>query len=410
MTTGSRTPRRWGFRTRLAALIAGVFILAGASLLTVQYAVVHQLLRSGIANLATAPSSNFPTPHSRCPGDQDSTQCGILAGTPSGVVASNTGPLDATFQRTILLSREVLSGLLLWSVVVLVAFAGVAALAGWWLSKRSLGRIAQITATARDLTRDDLHRRLDLPSPDDEIKELGDTIDSMLDRLDDAFTRQELFIASASHELRTPLTTARTALEIPLVQGRVPTELEPDLRRALKANERSERLIAALLILARLTHPATPPADTTVDVTELVRERIKEHGDHARRRCIQITFTTAEPMLAAAEPVLAGIAIGNLIDNAIQHGAHGGEIVVDLDREDGMLTLRIANGGLQLTADEATRLVEPFNRGAATRLAGRGIGLGLTIVDAIARCSAGTLALSPRTEGGLIAELKLSAA
>lgn len=403
-------PRRWGFRTRLAALIASVFILAGASLLTVQYAVVHQLLRSGIENLATASSPNFPTPDSRCPDDQDSTQCGILTGSPNGVVPSDTGPLDATFQRTILLSREVLSGLLLWSIVVLVAFAGVAALAGWWLSKRSLGRIAQITATARNLTRDDLHRRLDLPSPDDEIKELGDTIDSMLDRLDDAFTRQELFIASASHELRTPLTTARTALEIPLAQGRVPPELEPDLRRALNANERSERLIAALLILARLTQPATPPADTTVDVTELVQKCIKEHGDHARQRGIRITFTTTEPMLAAVEPVLAGIAISNLIDNAIQHGAHDGEIVVNLDHNEGMLTLRIANGGRQLTTSETTRLVEPFNRGAATRLAGRGIGLGLTIVDAIARCSAGMLALSPRTEGGLIAELKLSAA
>src|SRR5699024_6346004 len=119
------------------------------------------------------------------------------------------------------LSQEVLSGLLLWSVVILLAFTAVAVVLAVWLSRRSFVRIGQITATTQRITRDDLHQRLALSGPADEIKELADTIDTMLDRLEASFIQQERFITNASHELRTPLTTTRTALEIPLTQGQV---------------------------------------------------------------------------------------------------------------------------------------------------------------------------------------------
>ena len=104
---------------------------------------------------------------------------------------------------------------------------------------------------AQEVSTTDLHRRLDLPGPRDEIKELADTIDAMLDRLESAFAAQDRFVANASHELRTPLTTSRTALEIPLAQGRVPVDLQPAVRTALRAGEHSDRLIASLLTLSR---------------------------------------------------------------------------------------------------------------------------------------------------------------
>jgi len=407
--TAVTSQRRWGFRARLAVLIASVFVIAGAGLLTVQYLLVHQLLNTNIASLTTACSPYFPTPSTGGAGENPEGECSPLTDMPSPVAGEEVSTLDAT-ALTGMLSQEVLSGLLVWSVVVLVVFAGVAMLAGWWLSKRSLGRIAQITATTRSLSRDDLHQRLDLPGPADEIKELGDTIDGMLDRLDDAFTRQDRFIASASHELRTPLTTARTALEIPLTQGRIPADIEPDIRRALTANERSEQLITALLLLARQTRPGSIHPTESIDVSSLVRRRIKEHKNDSGVQEIRLVLPDDGSALTAVEPTLAEVAMGNLIDNALRHGAANGRICLTVTVEARTVRLTIVNDGAELSADQATRLVEPFNRGTATRLAGGGIGLGLTIVDTIARAHGGSLTLTPRHGGGLIAELKLPSA
>ncbi|MEV5779110.1 histidine kinase dimerization/phospho-acceptor domain-containing protein, partial [Streptomyces antimycoticus] len=137
------------------------------------------------------------------------------------------------------------------SALLIVIIAALSLLAGWWIARRSLTRITQVTEAAQYIGETNLHDRLALTGPHDEVKKLGDTFDTMLDRLELSFTAQREFTALASHELRTPLTLTRTALEIPLAQRRVPDDLEPALRRALAATERSERLIASLLALAR---------------------------------------------------------------------------------------------------------------------------------------------------------------
>lgn len=385
--------RRWGFRARLTALIAGVFIFGGAVLLTVQYVLVQGLLASGIRTIT---------------GCVDGETSGIEIGTgaPGSAVDLGCENGDSGFAVAIEqaghLSDDVLSGLLLWSVVVLVVFAGLAVLAAWWLSRRSLGRIARITETTREITRDDLHRRLELPGPADEVKELGDTIDGMLDRLDDAFTRQERFVAAASHELRTPLTTTRTALEIPLEQGRFPAEVEPDVRRALAANERSERLIAALLTLARAGHAPAPAG--AADLATLARDAVERHRAEADERGVTVVVDGVSAPVAADE-TLAGIAVGNLVENAIRHNRVGGAVRVAVTADARGVELAIENDGPQLTAVEAARLVEPFHRGEQTRLAGPGSGLGLTLADAVARSLGATLVLSPRDGGGLVARL-----
>ncbi|GAA1557569.1 sensor histidine kinase [Brevibacterium picturae] len=395
------TTRRWGFRARLTALIAGVFVLGGAVLLTVQYVLVQQLLASGIRTItgcADGESSDVEI-GSEIPGSVVGVVCG-------GDTIDGVSVIEVSIQQTSYLSNEVLSGLLLWSIVVLVLFAGLAVLAAWWLSKRSLGRIARITDATREITRDDLHRRLDLPGPADEVKELGDTIDGMLDRLDDAFTRQERFAAAASHELRTPLTTTRAALEIPLEQGRFPAEVEPEVRRALAANERSEQLIAALLTLARAGHAPVEPG--AVDLVSLVRDALDQHRAEADEHGIAVVLEGSHALVTADE-TLAGIAVGNLIENAIRHNRDGGTVRITVAEGEHGAELVIENDGRELTAEEAGHLTEPFHRGDQTRLSGPGAGLGLTLADATARSLGGSIALSPRDGGGLTARLTFSA-
>ena len=223
----------------------------------------------------------------------------------------------------------------------------------------------------------------------------------MLDRLSAAFDRQERFVAAASHELRTPLTTTRTALEIPLAQGRFPAEVEPDVRRALAANERSEALIATLLALARATRSPAEPADS-VDLLDLARRALAEREREAAALSLRAEVLGA-PVLARVDAVLASIAVGNLVENAIRHNVERGRLRISGD-EEGLL---VENDGREMTEAEVSHLVEPFHRGDRTRLAGTGTGLGLTLADAVATALGGRLLLAPRPGGGLTARLLL---
>ncbi|WP_159502182.1 ATP-binding protein [Microbacterium sp. 18062] len=401
--------RRWGFRARLAALIAGVFITGGVVLLGVQYLLVQQLFAQGISTITTGCfSTTDQSGHSSVSDDQLAETCTIGTGSGDDISVTGTGGGvgSVVVQQTTELSQEVLSGLLIWSVIILLVFAGLAVLAARWLSARSLDRISGITATTREITRDDLHRRLSLPGPDDEIKELGDTIDGMLDRLDEAFTRQDRFITGASHELRTPLTTTRTLLEIPLTQGRVPAELEPAVRGALAANARSERLIAALLALARVRHrDGALPLAPEADLSAVAAAALDGHERDIAARSLRLIAPVAAPAVAAAEPELVRIAVGNLVDNAVRHNRDGGELTVHAGTDERGAWIEVSNSGRDLTGTDLSALTEPFHRGEDSRLAGDGLGLGLALVETIARSQGGTLVLTPRDGDGLRARL-----
>lgn len=423
--------RRMSFRTRLVIVIAGVFIAAGAALLAVQYLVVQQLFSSaigttaasclpvsGVVNLTEAtPStdgSDFtevsPLTDGTMLSGSISTGCTYFADTANFQTATpmQTVSVDAVegavLQQSTFLADEVGSGLLLWSVVVLVGFTGVAAVIAFWLARRSLGRIGEVTATARDISEHDLGRRLDLPGPDDEIKELGDTIDDMLDRLQSAFAAQDRFVANASHELRTPLTTTRTALEIPLEQGSVPTALEPNMRRALRATEQSERLITALLTLARsrtgLEH-AEP-----VQLDEVVETEILELAPHE-----MTLHEIIRPVSIDGDSVLLARAVRNLLENAVRHNVPDGEIWVRCRREPHRAVIEVENTGAPIAAETLALLTEPFYRGDASRTSAGpdGTGLGLAIVQSIAQTHGGQLHLKARKGGGLVATLRLPA-
>jgi len=382
-------------------LIAAVFVTGGIVLLGVQYLLVQGLFDTAIGSIAgCADSGDAPPADPRC--------VEISGDTGQSRITIGTDGTSVLVQQTTVLSQEVLSGLLLWSIVTLAAFTLVAVAAASWLSRRSFARIRHITDTTRRITRNGLHQRLELPGPADEIKELGDTIDAMLDGLEASFAQQERFIANASHELRTPLTTTRTALEIPLEQGRVPAELEPALHRALDANRRSEQLIAALLRLARVTAaPAT--AEGPVDLRGVVEGSLSDHAQEIAIMHLVVRTDLAAATTVGVDPTLLELAVDNVIQNAIRHNHAHGTIHLVTGTTDDRPWIEITNSGPVVAREETAGLTEPFNRGRSTRTTarGRGLGLGLTLVKNIADTLGATLSLTPAAGGGLTVRLQL---
>ncbi|QEO14287.1 HAMP domain-containing histidine kinase [Agromyces intestinalis] len=399
--------RRWSFRTRLTVTIAAIFVAAGVGLLAVQYLLVQSFFRAAssatICSEVRGPDASGPAM---------STNCYVMTGTGLGDADHPPGAqipreaLEAAFDEySGALSQDVLGSLLVASVVVLAVFAIIAVLLAGWLARRSLRRIAEVTELTRRITTDDLDRRLDLAGPDDEVKELGDTIDGMLDRLHTAFEAQDRFVQNASHELRTPLTVTRAALEIPLEQGRVPAELQPAVRRALAANAHSERLIGSLLVLAR--GRGRIDERVPVELGTPLAAAVAEVADEAAALGVEVSYD--EPAAGATvdgDAQLLELAARNLLDNAVRYNDERGVVIVRIDAERPGFT--VENTGRELGDAEVAALGEPFHRGEASRSADRdGYGLGLSIVRAVAAAHGGELVLRPRPGGGLVATLSL---
>lgn len=391
---------RLSFRARLAIIITVAFVVAGAALLAVQYFVVQGLFASAV-NVTMLSCTSAAVGSESLDVSITETGCsapavGAVAPT-TPLVAGTTDVVGAVLQQSRFLSDEVIGGLLISSIVTLVVFAGLAAWVASWLARRSLDRIGEVTAATRDITEHDLDRRLGLLGPDDEIKELGDTIDGMLDRLQLAFAARDRFVANASHEMRTPLATARTALEVPLEHGDVPVSLQPAVRRAITATEQSERLISALLSLSR-GHHASDESEL-VDLDVVVRAEVDELVG-----ADDLVFDLdTQPTTVKGDVTLLARAARNLLDNAVRHNVSGGFVHVRVSEG----SIVVENSGPVIDEESVALLTEPFYRGTTSRLSGDGMGLGLAIVESIARTHHGTLLLRARVGGGLTAELRL---
>jgi len=415
------------FRSRITLLTAGVMVLGGAIILAVQYYLVRDLFYSptGLIELSFIDPSSILL----IPGDSSTAPIlnnpglgvNLLPGLPS--VSDGLRFVDSSAFVT-QLSAVVLRRMFLWSLALLGLFTIAALVLGRWIASQSVRRLQAITQSASSITRQDIHRRLNLPGPQDEIKELGDTIDNMLDRLEETFERQDRFIAGASHELRTPLATTRTLLEIPLHTGRFPAEVENNVREALAANARSERLIAALLTLAqaqqRQTNPHTWQACETGDpsaycdlrqmLSNVVSERSLSISD--RQLTVGLALGNDQQMTGEINPGMAEIAISNLVDNAIKHAPIGSNIECQITRTANcQIAISISNPGTDLNATDLSKLLEPFHRGENSRLAGGGLGLGLSLVDSICKATGSTLTLTPlpAPKFGLCATLTIPA-
>lgn len=292
----------------------------------------------------------------------------------------------------------------------LLALAGVGVLAtiiGYLVADRALKPIQQMTVTARKLSGSTLaHERIDLKGPDDELKELADTFDAMLTRLNVAFDTQRRFVANASHELRTPLTINRTVLEIALGDPEASEDLKALGRTLLEVNARNERLIEGLLLLARSERELS--VRKPVDMKDVAQAAVEQLAPRAEEAGVTVT-TELQNAGTVGDPVLLERCVANLVENAIKHNLpESGRLWVRTGMVEGALVVQVANTGPHVPAYEVSSLFEPFRRLNADRVdSSKGAGLGLSIVRAVVRAHGGNVTAVPRDGGGLVVTVRL---
>ncbi len=291
--------------------------------------------------------------------------------------------------------------LLISSGIALAVIAVAAAMIGWFIAGRVLRPLRTITAAARRISASSLHERLALPGPDDELKELADTLDNLFARLEASFDAQRRFAANASHELRTPLTRERTLLQVTLADPASTTSTWQAVSRELLAsNAEQERLIEALLTLA--SSEAGPGEREPVNLAAITSEALAAARPAISRLGLHVQ-ADLQPAILDGDPLLVQQVAANLIDNAVRHNIPGGDVQVATRTSRADAVLSVANSGPVIPPAEVDRLFQPFQRlgPRPARRDGHGHGLGLSIVRAIASAHAATITAKPRPGGGL---------
>jgi signal transduction histidine kinase len=374
-------------RVRLTLLYAGAFFLAGAILVALMYFYLGLSLDHQLGGRAA--STEQLRSHEVPPGLVDQ--------------------LQTQFRQS---RDDTLRAMLIASLVALCVIGVAAGGFGWLLAGRALRPLQEITATARRVADRSLHQRIALDGPDDEIKDLADTFDAMLERLDRAFDSQRRFVANASHELRTPLTINRTLLEVALDNPHASESLRQLGTALLAVNDRHERLIDGLLTLASSEQRLSDPIP--VDLADIIRRIATESHAAAQQAGVELrTALVSAPV--AGDPALLERLTHNLIDNAIRYNlAEHGWVAVTSGLGDGTAQLTVENPGPTVPAYELPSLFEPFRRLATTErraaMSGNhGVGLGLSIVGAVAHAHGGDVHATPRPDGGLVVHVRLPA-
>jgi signal transduction histidine kinase len=358
-------------RARLTLLYTGLFAACGALVIAITYALVAGLQHPPASTGAVCPQPDQDL-RSKCKG-----------------AFNAAAALGARMQR-----EATLAHLLQYSLITLAGATLLAAVAGWIAAGRVLRPVRQITQAARAASEHNLAARVSLRGPRDELRELADTFDAMLARLQAAFESQHRFIANAGHELRTPLTVMRAALDVVLDKPAAgPGELRRmghDVRATVGD---AERLISALLTLARSDRGLT--ACEPIDLAT-VAEDVLDSADRGDRRL----HASLEPAVTSGDPVLLERMAANLVDNALRYNTPGGDLWLTTGTVDGQATLAVANTGPVIAAPALGALFEPFRR-LNGRTGSDGFGLGLAIVASITAAHHGTVTAEPRPHGGL---------
>jgi signal transduction histidine kinase len=380
-------------RGRLTLMYGGLFLLAGILLLAVTYVLVsHQLPDAKVLF-----------------GDQKSIPPDAIVQAPAGGVppAGDRAVLADVIKTT---RSGALHTLLTQGGIALAIVTVLAAVLGWLIAGRLLQPLQRVTEAARRIAEAPaadrgLHERIALPGPRDEVKELADTFDLMLARLDESFDSQRRFIANASHELRTPLTLNRTLLEVALEPPEVSPEVHHLGTTLLAVNARHSRLIDGLLLLARSEREVVERS--YVDLADIVEHVVAQSAP------APITvYTEVKEAPTTGDPVLLERLVQNLVENGVRHntGEDGWVRVATGSRPDGTVVLEVANTGPLVPRYDVPALFEPFRRLGADRLATSGAGLGLSIVRAVTHAHNGTVHAEPRDSGGLVVTVVLPAA
>jgi signal transduction histidine kinase len=383
-------------RVRLTLLYGGLFLVAGVILLGVTYLLVKQTV---------APPGKGALIISK-------TDLTFTAGEPkiqlsNGQAVTPEQAAGAIEAQQIQFQQHTLNSLLTRGSIAL-GVVGIGALGfGWIIADRALRPVGQITATARRVAaatsaHRGLHERIGLGGPQDEIKQLADTFDDMLERLDRSFDGQRRFVANASHELRTPLAINRALLEVTASRPDSSAETRQLADTLLSVNARHERLIDGLLTLA----------DSESQLTDRTALNLADVAQHVIDQTDAGTITVGRGDLLPApvhgDPMLLERLVQNLVDNAIRHNTPDGWFRVVTDARDGNAVLTVTNTGPVVAPYDIPAIFEPFRRLAAPRTrSDRGLGLGLSIVRAIARAHNGEATAAPRPGGGLEVTIRL---
>jgi signal transduction histidine kinase len=380
--------RAVSLRTRLTAVYGGLFLLTGAALLVVNYLLVQSRLPK-----ATTFTQTF-IENTVAPGTIEITP--VTGRTPESLNLA-TG-LVSQYRDS------ALSTLLLQSAIALVIMALLAAALGWLMAGRALRPLHAVTATARKLGAENLHRRINLGGPADELKELADTFDDMLERLTISFDGQKRFVANASHELRTPLAVQRTLIEVAMSDPEATLQTRQLGEKLLDANKDSELLIEGLLVLAQ--SDSGLESRTEVRLDEIAATVLSSSTEAAEERGVRL-HSELRPCTVAGDQVLLTRLVTNLVQNGIAYNVPGG--TVHLEAGPGT-PLLVSNTGPDVPAEAVAGLFDPFRRLTPDRTANtHNAGLGLSIVRSIATAHGGTVDAEPGPHGGLVVSTRLPA-
>ncbi len=396
-------PRRT-VRMRLALAYGVLFLLCGAALLGISYffvasfpfaATVHVTSPSQITSPGPSHAVHLPsTSHIISPGPKSP---------PPGLGVSASSVQTAQNAQ----HSADLHSLLVWFAVALGLMALVSVVLGWLMAGRVLRPLRQITATARHISEHNLHQRLGVAGPSDEITDLSETIDALLGRLEGAFDAERAFVANASHELRTPLAMMRTSLDV--AAGKSPAISKDASVLSAKVREgldQADQLVESFLVLARAQRGVIDGL-TTVSLPQVTADALDTRAEDAAAANVSLQRSLDEAKVAGSATLLSLLAV-NLVDNAIRYNETGGWVQVTTAAEGPSALLFVESSGPMLDPAEVGQLGRPFRRGGAERTGSDGgVGLGLSIVAAIAAAHHGTVELEARPQGGLRVAVKL---
>ncbi|GAA1609151.1 sensor histidine kinase [Catellatospora bangladeshensis] len=388
---------RLTIRARLTLVYGVLFLLAGLTLLVVTYFLLDRTVLQNFTYRLPLPDPGLAEP-----GTQGARATRVL-------ITGNPAVLSELDKQAAQLREATRLQLLQLGAIALVLVSAVSAGLGWVLAGRLLSPLHRITETARRISTAPaadrgLHERIALTGPHDEIRELADTFDAMLARLDHAFDGQRRFVANASHELRTPLTLNRSLVELAMHRRTASDDVKRLGETLLDINGRHERLIDGLLVLARSENEVVErrPADLADIIDHVVAQ-----GAAAAAEAGVTVAVEAAAAETTGDPVLLERVAQNLIGNGVRHNAPGGWVRAVTRTHGGRAELEVSNTGPVVAAYEVEALFEPFRRGSERTRSDQGVGLGLSIVRAITRAHGGEVAARPREGGGLTVTVSL---
>ena len=406
-----RTTVRW----RLTLLYGGLFLVCGAALLAITYTLVeHATVNNtpfsigfqAVGRSGTGAGPNFKPSSSSVPHNFTRPAAGQHSAPEARLPPPVQRLLKTASGRSVILSVgsvqriSDLHQLVIESSIALAIMALISAGLGWVVAGRVLAPLRTMTTATQQISEANLHERLSMQGPQDELRQLADTIDGLLGRLEGAFDAQRRFVANASHELRTPLTTVRALLELILSDPKATVAtFRTTCQQVLDESAQQEQLIDSLLALAH----GERGVDTRepIDLAAIAGEVLAVREAEAAARGVRLEVSL-EPGLVSGDRRLIERLVSNLIDNALRHYLSGGTARVAVRGVAGEVELAVANTGPVVPAEEVERLLQPFQRLAGDRVGhGDGLGLGLSIVAAIANAHQAALDVRAGADGGL---------